>query len=123
MKIGDKIRYLRVKNEWTQKELAEKLGIKQNTLSDYERNISSISLNLTEKLVSIFDVEPAYFLEDDEPIAINKNKAGRLIVEDLLDSLIKRKIITDPHNIDKTTMDMLVQVMRKDIENKLKEQS
>jgi len=123
MRIGEKIRNLRIKEDWTQKELATRLGVAHNTISDYERDTKAVSIANLTKLCEIFGVEMSYFLESNEEMTINKNEQNKLILEDLLDSLIARGAIKDAENIDQDTLDMLIQVMKKDIKDKLKEQS
>lgn len=102
MKIGDKIKTLRVKNDYTQTELASKLGIAQNTLSDYERNRVAASIEIIEKLSSIFDVSRDYFLDNvnkpvkQEPAAEPKSS----MTYNLLKRLVEEGIIDDPNDID-----------------------
>lgn len=46
----------------SQKELAEKIGAKQNTYSKWEHSANSISVKNLLKLCSFFDVSPGYLL-------------------------------------------------------------
>jgi transcriptional regulator with XRE-family HTH domain len=120
MKLGEKIRNLRINNSWTQKDLALRLGVAHNTVSDYERDTKAVAVATLEKLCDIFEVEMSYFLDNDsEVINIKDNK---MMVEDILNYLIDRKVITDPNNIDKQTLDMIIAAIKKDISNKLEKQ-
>ena len=49
---GDRIRYFRMKKNMTQQDLADKLGVNQSTVSDYETGTFELTL---PKLVRIAD--------------------------------------------------------------------
>jgi transcriptional regulator with XRE-family HTH domain len=121
MEIGSKIRNLRKKEKWTQKELAFKLDVANTSISDYELGNQAVSVDKLEKLCEIFEVDINYFLNEKELEDLKENKK-RMIVEDLLDTLIERGDIKDVNNIEKSIINMLINVMKKDIEDKLKKQ-
>ncbi|MEW4353797.1 helix-turn-helix transcriptional regulator [Streptococcus pneumoniae] len=52
----DKLKTLRKKNKLTQKELAEQIGIKQNSYSDWETGKNEPSLDNIIKLAKIFNI-------------------------------------------------------------------
>lgn len=57
LQIGDMIKYLRIKNEYTQTELAEMLGIQLTTMQKYESGaIKNVKLETLQKLCQIFGV-------------------------------------------------------------------
>ena len=56
MNIGNKISELRKKNNYTQEELAEKLNVSRQTISKWELNETSPSLEDAAKLAKIFHV-------------------------------------------------------------------
>lgn len=58
-----RLKDIREDNDLTQKELAEKLHIKQNTLSQYESEQRQIPINLLIQLSVIFDTSVDYILE------------------------------------------------------------
>lgn len=57
MNIGDKIRKYRLKNNMTQSELAEKAGINEKYYGKIERNESSPTINIVEKIAKALDVD------------------------------------------------------------------
>lgn len=57
---GDRLRSLRVKNGYTQQEVAEKIGVTKATISKYEAG--QRGLNHVEEFAALFGVEPAYIL-------------------------------------------------------------
>jgi transcriptional regulator with XRE-family HTH domain len=60
MAIASRIKQLRQEKQWTQAELAEKVGIKQKQISAYERGINSPSTDVLIKLAEVFDVTLDY---------------------------------------------------------------
>jgi DNA-binding XRE family transcriptional regulator len=59
---GMLIRGLRGKNEMTQEELADKLGVAQTRVSELESGKRSISLAMAKRLASVFSVTHKMFL-------------------------------------------------------------
>ncbi|ALA55026.1 helix-turn-helix transcriptional regulator [Shouchella clausii] len=62
MNLGERIRSLREKEELTQKQLAEKLKIPHQNLSNYERNFRQPDYETLNKIASYFDVSVDYLL-------------------------------------------------------------
>ena len=56
------LRGFRGKMEWTQQELAEKLGTTQNCISDMESGKRSVSKAMARRLGEIFDISYKVFL-------------------------------------------------------------
>ena len=56
------LRGFRGKMEWTQQELAEKLGTTQNCISDMESGKRNISKAMAHRLSAIFDISYKVFL-------------------------------------------------------------
>ncbi|OOF45219.1 hypothetical protein BKK51_07250 [Rodentibacter trehalosifermentans] len=56
MKVNETIRTMRELNQFTQEEMAEKLGITPNSYSKLERGISKISLERLEQIAQIFNI-------------------------------------------------------------------
>lgn len=54
--VGDKIRYYRKRKKITQKELGDILGVKHNTVSDYERGIISPEQDTLFSLSDALDI-------------------------------------------------------------------
>ena len=64
LKIGEKVKNLRKKNNKTQVELANLLGLTPGAVSQIENSIISPSLNTLIQISSIFGKSPEYFMED-----------------------------------------------------------
>lgn len=59
--IGKKIRQFRKRKNITQERLGEKLGVKNNTVSAYERGIIPLDTDTIFKLSEILEVDPSEF--------------------------------------------------------------
>lgn len=60
--LGRRIKELRVEADLSQKGLAEKTGIKQNTVAQYEKGVAKPSLEVLVKLAIIFQTTTDYLL-------------------------------------------------------------
>ncbi len=65
MTIGDKILYLRQKLDMKQKELADKVGITEATLSRYENGKRNPRGDIAAKLAKALDVTTDYLLNEN----------------------------------------------------------
>lgn len=63
MMFGDKLKALRIDNDLTQKELAEKLHINRSTLSNYENIGREPNYTLLIKISNYFNVSTDYLLD------------------------------------------------------------
>ena len=66
MTIGEKIQQLRKEKELTQKELAEKLGLAEITIRQYETNKREPKIAMLSKIAKILGTGLETFLTDDE---------------------------------------------------------
>ena len=57
-KFGIRIKFERIKRNWSQEKLAEEAGIGRTTLTNIERNLSSTTLDVVEKLAKAFKSDP-----------------------------------------------------------------
>ena len=64
VKIGDRLRDLRVRRALTQEELAEKADVGTNTVARLERNESEPHMSTLRKLARALDVDPAELIGD-----------------------------------------------------------
>ena len=65
MILADKIIYLRKRAEWSQEELAEKMGVSRQSISKWEGAQSIPDMNRLLKLSQIFGVSTDFLLKDD----------------------------------------------------------
>lgn len=72
--IGERIKKLRVQNNWTQAELAQKMGYESRAYIAKIEGGRSISQKIVEKFASVFNVSPSYLMGwDDLPDVNNFN--------------------------------------------------
>lgn len=64
--IGKIVRRERLKNGWTQEELAEKTDIHPSFVGQIERGIKAASLDTLKRLSLVFGVKSADFLQEGE---------------------------------------------------------
>ena len=64
--FSDKLRYLREHQEYTQVDVAQKLGIGQTTYNRYERGLYEPSYETLKKIANFFQVSIDYLLDNDE---------------------------------------------------------
>lgn len=65
-KIGNEIKKLRLMNEWTQEEAAEKLHICRKAYGDIERGETDIHLSRLLQVANFFGVDREYFVDGKE---------------------------------------------------------
>lgn len=66
---GQKIKNLRIENNLSQQEFADKLGIAQNTVAQYESGLANPSLKILVKIAVLYNTSTDYLLgvkKDDE---------------------------------------------------------
>ena len=66
MKIGYRIKKLRMQQKITLKELGERTGLTTSFLSQLERDLTSPSFISLEKIADALNTTMAYFFEGDE---------------------------------------------------------
>ena len=64
MELGKKFKELRKQSGLTQKQVAEKLGIKQSNVSDWENNVSRPEYENLIKLAQLYEESIDYILID-----------------------------------------------------------
>ena len=66
MTVGERIKAIRKSKHMTQRELADKIGVKQSVVSKYEKNLASISVEKLNDIANIFGVDICYFFGKEE---------------------------------------------------------
>lgn len=75
--LGDKIKALRIKNQFTQKQLADKLGLAQSTIGMIESGKRDVSFDILIKIADFFNVSTDFLTR----------KSAKAIIEDKLEKL------------------------------------
>lgn len=71
--ISKNLKFLRKKLNFTQEELAEKLNVKANTISNYEKGVSQPDIATISTLMEIFDISSDELLFEDLSIKKSSN--------------------------------------------------
>lgn len=64
MEFGEKLRHARKSCQLTQKELAEAVGAKHNSVSNWEKGQNQPDARTIQRLCTVLNVEANYFFED-----------------------------------------------------------
>ena len=79
-KVNKNLKFLRSRQGWTQKQLAEKLGLKQSNIGAYEEERATPPLASLLELTKLFNVDLEAFINKDlsrEPEKKNKTSIGK----------------------------------------------
>lgn len=66
MLIQDKIRTLREVNQWTQDEMAEKIGMSKNGYAKIERGETKLYIDKLQKIAQVFNLNIAELLDEND---------------------------------------------------------
>lgn len=95
MFLADKISQLRKARNWSQEDLAYKLGVSRQSVSKWEQGTSIPDLDKIIKLSQIFDVSCDYLLKDENNVVIEEeqetNQRVALSLEDAVAYIQLRK--------------------------------
>lgn len=91
--ISEKIRELRIRHEFTQLQLANKLGLTRSSVNAWEQGISVPSTQYVVELAKIFNVSTDYLLGVEKTSTVNVSGLevkDVQVVYDLVDRLRKK---------------------------------
>lgn len=95
--LGSRVRFFRKKRNITMKELAERVGVSQTTISFLENDKRTISMLVLKKIAKELNVEYRELLKNDEEYFTpgknidNDNKLSISVTEEESEKYIKRK--------------------------------
>lgn len=85
-RIAEKVRELRLGRGWTQAELAGRLSLSQNRLSEIERGAGSFTAEQLLEILRIFNVDVTWFAPSASSASVLQNALARLGAVQLLES-------------------------------------
>ena len=91
MTNGERIKYLREKNGFTQKDIATKLGVEPAAISKYELDMREPNIEALIKLATIFNVSIDYLLGRTPDVFVNANDRVLLNLFELKNSYYNSK--------------------------------
>lgn len=87
LKIGDKLRRLRLANNLTQEELANRAYLTKGYISQLERDLTSPSIATLKDILDVLGEDLAMFFKEDTPEKEVYPKTERVITSDSTDKL------------------------------------
>lgn len=86
--VGENLKKIREFSGFTQKQIAEAIGIERSAYSNYEAGTRDVPYDVLEKISNIFGCEP-YILFEDDVLADNEILAAAFRISDLDESDLK----------------------------------
>ncbi|WP_294394919.1 helix-turn-helix transcriptional regulator, partial [uncultured Clostridium sp.] len=113
--IASNLKEFRKRHKLTQEQLAKKLKITQSAVASLESNRRNPGSKLLKDIADFFDVSQSYLKEESE----NKKEpyiSRESLVSNFLKYLIDSGVIKDSENIDKVTQEMIMNMIKKEID-------
>lgn len=87
MTMGERIKYLREKNNMTQDELGELLGVQKSAIAKYENGkVENIKRSTIKKMADIFNISACYLMGfDEDEDNVKKLHKQTIIFQDVQD--------------------------------------
>jgi transcriptional regulator with XRE-family HTH domain len=103
--LGRNIRKYRNERGLTQRQLASKIGVKHNTISDWERGICEPDANKLEYICGALDVDANTLLGWDDPAKIKKDVDR--FVEMILNNKSIQELLPELEKLDEKSMELV----------------
>lgn len=100
MTIGDRIKKLRMLIDMSQVELAEKIGVKKQTLYKYENNlVTNIPSDVIERICKVLNTSPAYLMGWSDNLTVEEEELIPELLSntELLESVKKLMSLNNEH--------------------------
>ena len=104
MTNGERIKYLREKNGFTQKDIATRLGVEPAAISKYELDMREPNIEAIKKLATIFNVSIDYLLGRTPDVFVDETDRDTLDISG----------IKDKYNFTKKKMDKVKEIYKND---------
>lgn len=109
MDFGEKIKSLREKRNLTRSRLAEALGIKYSTLSNYENGVRQPDFDTLKLIARFFSVSTDYLLEETN----NDNYSNRNTSYTLTEDDEIRLLIDESRHISKEDLQIVINLLQR----------
>lgn len=93
MKIGEKIKNLRLAQELTQEELANRADLTKGFISLLERDLQSPSLDTLELILNALDTNPKEFFSDEGEEVVVFHRSQRVSITDGDEPGVRREVL------------------------------
>lgn len=106
MTLGKKIQKLRKEKNWTQEELAERLGVSSQAVSKWETDISSPDILLLKPLAEAMGISVDYLLDSNEEAQAQVWLAQESTKKKLEDMILHLSVISADKDVVKINLPM-----------------
>jgi len=93
VKIGEKIKNLRLAQELTQEELANRADLTKGFISLLERDLQSPSLDTLELILNALDTSASEFFGEEEQEVVVFHRTQRVTITDEEEPGVKREVL------------------------------
>lgn len=93
MEFGEKIRKARKDKKMTQREFAELIGAKHNSISNWENNQNKPDPDTIEKICGVLEISPSYLFAQEPQITFSEKEKVLLANYNKLNDIGKKKLI------------------------------
>lgn len=98
--LGDRLRRLREKKEWTQKYAATVFGITSGALSNYERGERTPDAEMLKRIAEVYDVSIDYLI-GKRSLRENKQYLNESSLDDYIEEIIGREAVLMLQSMDR----------------------
>lgn len=112
-KIGNSLTKLRKLNNYTQRDLAKKLGVKPATIGHWEQNRNEPSYEMLEKLTKLYNISISHLFEDSKCTCSNSGEISPLLILKVIDLLIDEGLLKSKSYVSFDSLDRISQNMLK----------
>lgn len=114
MTLGEKIVYYRDKKGWTQKALAERMGITPTRLNYWEKDKREPDVKMLNLLCRTLEVDPKVLLSDEEiekaPAPSEDSAEASAIEREMIDRLVSLGLIEEGLQLTDADVEFLIHV-------------
>lgn len=114
MTLGEKIVYYRDKKGWTQKALAERMGITPTRLNYWEKDKREPDVKMLNLLCRTLEVDPKVLLSDEEiekaPAPSEDSAEASAIEKEMIDRLVSLGLIEEGLQLTDADVEFLIHV-------------
>lgn len=114
MTLGEKIVYYRDKKGWTQKALAERMGITPTRLNYWEKDKREPDVKMLNILCRTLEVDPKVLLSDEEiekaPAPSEDSAEASAIEKEMIDRLVSLGLIEEGLQLTDADVEFLIHV-------------
>lgn len=114
MTLGEKVVYYRDKKGWTQKALAERMGITPTRLNYWEKDKREPDVKMLNLLCRTLEVDPKVLLSDEEiekaPAPSEDSAEASAIEREMIDRLVSLGLVEEGLQLTDADVEFLIHV-------------